>query len=104
MSARPDTLAALVAELRWLDPEGLARALSRHGARAYATWESYCEDAPQHAAELQAELARRLAEAQAPRCQECAGGLVVSDTCDECGERHCSSCEPCESPAIGRLP
>ena len=28
-------------------------------------------------------------------CTACCNGTVVSDTCDECGERHCSECDPC---------
>lgn len=30
-----------------------------------------------------------------PDCEECEDGRLVSDTCDECGERHCPECEPC---------
>lgn len=29
-------------------------------------------------------------------CDECLDGTVVNDTCDECDERHCSKCEPCD--------
>jgi hypothetical protein len=28
-------------------------------------------------------------------CNTCLDGTVVSDTCDECDERHCPDCEPC---------
>lgn len=30
------------------------------------------------------------------QCDECLGGSVICDTCDDCGTRHCSSCDPCE--------
>lgn len=34
-------------------------------------------------------------------CDVCDDGLLVSDTCDDCNERHCSACEPCgESDTI----
>ena len=29
-------------------------------------------------------------------CPDCADGSVVDDTCDDCGERHCPACSPCE--------
>jgi len=28
-------------------------------------------------------------------CTRCDDGLAVSDTCDDCGHRHCPECEPC---------
>lgn len=31
-------------------------------------------------------------------CAECLNGTVINDTCDECDERHCSTCDPCEDP------
>lgn len=31
-----------------------------------------------------------------PECEECSDGAVMSDTCDECGQRHCWKCEPCQ--------
>lgn len=29
-------------------------------------------------------------------CEACMDGGVISDTCDDCGERHCTKCEPCQ--------
>jgi len=28
-------------------------------------------------------------------CGTCLDGEVVNDTCDDCHERHCPTCEPC---------
>ena len=29
-------------------------------------------------------------------CDACDDGEVVSDTCDDCGQRHCQACDPCQ--------
>lgn len=36
-----------------------------------------------------------LAERAARPCPTCLDGTVVSDTCDDCGARHCPVCEDC---------
>lgn len=35
-------------------------------------------------------------ETERDECPDCCDGTVVSDTCDDCGERHCSTCSPCD--------
>lgn len=32
-----------------------------------------------------------------PECCHCNDGQLMSDTCDDCGERHCDKCDPCDS-------
>ena len=32
----------------------------------------------------------------APACETCNDGAVISDTCDDCGQRHCQECDECQ--------
>lgn len=32
-----------------------------------------------------------------PDCYDCLDGLTVSNTCDDCGLRHCSECDSCDA-------
>ncbi|MCW5893313.1 MAG: hypothetical protein KIT14_22590 [bacterium] len=43
-------------------------------------------------------LTQRRVEPPGATCRVCLDGTVVTDTCDDCGERHCPSCMTCATP------
>ena len=74
-------------------PDGAATALIHRTMNGVA-WSA---DTLDEIARIVRATGREIEDPKPDGCIDCCDGNVVCETCDECGERHCSTCTPCDS-------